>query len=144
MNVLLALSLFLLATSLRADGPETMEVFTDSRFPVTGLEDIRQRSGARVTIHDLGAPAGLEETLSGGLPNTEAEALQVVRQRFSASFGELRQRFLQAYQGHTQAMTYGIDRYPAVVFDGRAVLYGVTDLVDALARYHRWKEVQTP
>ena len=29
-------------------------------------------------------------------------------------------------------MQYGIDRYPAVVFDGEAVVYGVTDLTVAL------------
>ena len=29
---------------------------------------------------------------------------------------------------------------PAVVFDGQAVIYGVTDIDEALARYHQWRE----
>ena len=36
-----------------------------------------------------------------------------------------------------------VDRYPAIVFDGRAVVYGVTDLVQALNRYEAWQREQT-
>ena len=38
----------------------------------------------------------------------------------------------------TAARRYGIDRYPAIVFDARAVIYGETDLRQALRRYARW------
>ena len=39
-----------------------------------------------------------------------------------------------------ERLQYGIDRYPAVVFDGRVVVYGVTDLVEALDRYEAWEQ----
>ena len=42
--------------------------------------------------------------------------------------------------GLAKAVQYGIDRYPAVVFDGRVVVYGVTDLVEALDRYEAWEQ----
>ncbi len=42
--------------------------------------------------------------------------------------------------GLAKAKQYGLDRYPAIVFDGRAVVYGVRDLGEALARYRQWRE----
>ena len=41
----------------------------------------------------------------------------------------------RAASGLLKATEYGIDRYPAVVFDGHAVVYGVTDLDEALRRF---------
>ncbi len=37
-------------------------------------------------------------------------------------------------------MRYGIDRTPAMVFDGQAVIYGVSDVDEAIERYTRWRE----
>ena len=45
--------------------------------------------------------------------------------------------------GLAKAVQYGVDRYPAIVFEGRAVVYGVTDLVEALNRYEAWQREQT-
>jgi len=33
-----------------------------------------------------------------------------------------------------------VDRYPAIVFDGQAVVYGVTDVETALAHYQKWRQ----
>jgi integrating conjugative element protein (TIGR03757 family) len=41
--------------------------------------------------------------------------------------------------GLVQAMQYGIDRYPAIVFDGKAVVYGITDVRAATQRYQQWQ-----
>jgi integrating conjugative element protein (TIGR03757 family) len=40
--------------------------------------------------------------------------------------------------GLAKAIQYGVDRYPAIVLNERAVVYGVTDLVEALNRYEAW------
>ena len=45
----------------------------------------------------------------------------------------------RAASGLLKAAEYGIDRYPAVVFDGDAVVYGVTDLDEALRHYREWQ-----
>ncbi len=37
-------------------------------------------------------------------------------------------------------MQYGVDRYPAIVFDGKAVVYGVTDVKAATRLYEQWRE----
>jgi len=41
----------------------------------------------------------------------------------------------RAASGLLKAAEYGIDRYPAVVFDGYAVVYGVTDLDEAFRHF---------
>jgi integrating conjugative element protein (TIGR03757 family) len=45
--------------------------------------------------------------------------------------------------GLAKAVQYGVDRYPAVVVNGTVVVYGVTDLVDAAARYEAWRRGQS-
>ena len=44
--------------------------------------------------------------------------------------------------GLAKAVQYGVDHYPAIVFNGTAVVYGVTDLVEAVQRYDTWHEAQ--
>ena len=52
----------------------------------------------------------------------------------------LQQQLITAYQGLSVAIQYQIDRYPAVLFDrGKAVVYGVTDLQQALGWYRQWQ-----
>ncbi|MEA2093693.1 MAG: DUF1525 domain-containing protein [Pseudomonadota bacterium] len=41
--------------------------------------------------------------------------------------------------GLARALQYGIDRYPAIVFDGQLVVYGVTELGQALHQYYHWQ-----
>ena len=45
----------------------------------------------------------------------------------------------QSAAGLINAAEYGVDRYPAIVFDGNAVVYGVTDIGEALRHYRKWK-----
>ena len=52
----------------------------------------------------------------------------------------LRERVETAYRGRLRAAELGVDRLPAVVFDGEAVVYGVTDLAEAVRLYRRWQQ----
>jgi integrating conjugative element protein (TIGR03757 family) len=52
----------------------------------------------------------------------------------------LSHRLENAGNGLVQAMHYGIDRTPAIVFDRQAVIYGVTELDDAIEQYAQWRE----
>ncbi|MCP4040978.1 MAG: DUF1525 domain-containing protein, partial [Gammaproteobacteria bacterium] len=38
-----------------------------------------------------------------------------------------------------KAMQYGVDRIPAIVFDGKVVVYGMTNLKAALDHYRTWR-----
>jgi integrating conjugative element protein (TIGR03757 family) len=60
-------------------------------------------------------------------------------QRIQHLDAQIRSRMQSSAQGLAKAMQYGIDRYPAVVFDGQAVVYGVTDLQAAIGHYQTWR-----
>ena len=49
-----------------------------------------------------------------------------------------------AAEGLGRAVGYGLDRYPAIVIDGAAVLYGTTDVAQAITRYQAWRRAGTP
>ena len=50
----------------------------------------------------------------------------------------------RAAMGLAKAVQYGVDRYPAIVFDGQMVVYGVTDLEAALQYYRAWRTGRQP
>ena len=132
------LIMILLLTPLAAagDGPREIEIFTDPGYPVTGVGAARE-SGITVTVYDLSAPKRAARTLGAGLPANLEQARAIVLERVNAiGAEEMKRRFKNAYRGQIQAVRYRLERYPAIVFDrGRAVVYGMTDAVEALRQY---------
>jgi integrating conjugative element protein (TIGR03757 family) len=57
----------------------------------------------------------------------------MVRQRLHAGGSALQHRLTAAYQGVTDAWSLGITQIPAVIVDGRYVVYGVPDVNRAVA-----------
>ena len=119
-----------------------IEVFTTGEQPVVGGEHERLRT-ATVTIYAVDGLERFESGLSEGLPAdpdaAKAEALRRIQHLDEARMGPAK----NAAFGLAKAAQYGVDRYPAIVFDGRAVVYGVTDLVEALDLYEAWQREQT-
>ena len=115
-----------------------VEVFTTAGRPVTGAAHDRLRAAA-VTTYAVDGLERFESRLSEGLPAdakaAKAEALRRVQQLDDAHMAPAK----NAAIGLAKAVQYGIDRYPAVVFDGQVVVYGLTDLVEALDRYDAWR-----
>ena len=117
----------------------TVEAFTDSgQLPISVL----QKPGLTVTLYDLSAPKHIEQELSAGLSTNPEAAAKVASQFIQANQETLAQRLMMAYQSHTKAMDYGLTHYPALVFNGQAVIYGVTDVLDGLNRFQTWQETQ--
>jgi integrating conjugative element protein (TIGR03757 family) len=116
----------------RVQGEPAIEVFTDAtRFKVT--------SAGAATVYDLSAPRRLAADLGRGLPRDPAAAEAIARARIADAAGSLR----AAYEGPTRALRYGLAKLPAVVFgEGRAVVYGVTDVAEAIRWYRRWQEAR--
>jgi len=118
-----------------------IEVFTTSEQPVVGAEHKRART-ATITSYAVDGLERFELELSEGLPadpdTAKAAALRRIQRLDDARMAPAK----DAAFGLAKAVQYGVDRYPAIVFDGRAVVYGVTDLVQALDRYESWQREQ--
>ena len=119
----------------------SIEVLTTSERAVSGADHERLRTAA-VAIYAINGLERFESGLSEDLPTdpkaAKAEALRRVQQLDDA-------RMVQAENaavGLAKAVQYGVDRYPAIVFDRRSVVYGVTDLVEALDLYDAWQREQ--
>ena len=119
-----------------------IEVFATSGRAVVGADHERLRT-ATVTIFVVDGLERFESGLSEGLPAdpdvAKAEALRRIQHLDDARMVPAK----NAAFGLAKAVQYGVDRYPAIVFDGRAVVYGVTDLVQAIDRYEAWQREQT-
>lgn len=124
---------------VRAGEVLSVEVFTAAERPVTGADHDRLRA-AVVTTYAVDGLERFESRLSEGLPAdasaAKEEALRRVQQLDDTRMAPAK----NAAIGLAKAVQYGIDRYPAVVFNRRVVIYGVTDLVEALDRYNAWQQ----
>lgn len=119
-----------------------IEVFSTSEQPIVGAEHERLRT-ATVRIYAVDGLERFESGLSEGLPAdpdaAKAEALRRIQLLDDARMAPAK----NAAFGLAKAVQYGVGRQPAIVFDGRAVVYGVTDLAQALDRYEAWQREQT-
>ena len=118
-----------------------IEVFTSSERPITGADHERLQA-ATVTSYSVDGLDRFESALSEGLPaapeTAKAEALRRIQQLDDARIVPAKSVAI----GLVKAVQYGVDRYPAIVFDEQAVVYGMTDLVEAVDHYDAWKREQ--
>jgi integrating conjugative element protein (TIGR03757 family) len=126
--------------------PPFVEVFTVSGSPITPNADPRQSTSSIIDLHvyELDGIQRIEAKLSQGLTADPDQSKRVVLHRYQQLHEADRARMQQAAIGLAKAVQYGVDRYPAMVFDGGAVIYGVTDIHQALLRYRQWREGRRP
>ena len=95
-------------------------------------------------VYELNRIQLVETELSNDLPTDSNQSKQITLQRIQ----RLDKRALAAVQnasvGLAKAMQYGVDRYPAIMFDGDMVVYGLTDLRVALDHYQTWRAGARP
>ncbi|MBB6366717.1 integrating conjugative element protein (TIGR03757 family) [Xanthomonas sacchari] len=112
---------------------DDVRIFTDEAHPVAIVP------GA--TVVELDAPARLVSELSAGLPVDPQRAEAMLRQRLaSPGFADRQKKIGLAYQAVADAYSLGVAKLPAVVVDGRYVVYGDADTRRALgciAAYRR-------
>lgn len=118
--------------SWASDGPHSIEVFTDSTLHEVG-------DTGNVTVYVIDRIDQLERALSKDLSTDPEKAKQEALLRFQTMDARLSQQLENAANGLVKAKHYGIDRYPAIVFDGEAVVYGVTDVDAAKSGYLQWQ-----
>lgn len=117
-----------------------IEVVTSDLFPVTNLH-VLQGQGFSVKVYNLDDGKRLVAQIGANLPNNQNAAKSALQQRFKKMGKEqVKAKFIQAYQVVTLSTKYGLSRYPAVVFNhGESVIYGETNLIQALRHYQQWK-----
>lgn len=100
--------------------------------------------GVDVRIYELNEILRVEVELTSDLPADPEKSKRMTLQRIQRLDEQIRSRMQSAAHGMAKAMQYGIDRIPAIVFDGQSVVYGVTDLQAAIAYYQTWQTMGQP
>ncbi len=96
-----------------------------------------------LNIYTLDGIQRIQTTLSRDLPNDPEDSKRIVLQRIQQLTASDRANLQRAAVGLAKAVQYGVDRYPAIVLNGRLAIYGVTHLSEALHRYQQWQESNT-
>ena len=113
-------------TDIQLDG-------TPSFFNSKNLSEIE------LQIYQLDGIQRFEAKLSSNLPTDPNRSKQIAVQRIQQLDEQTMAAVQNAAVGLAKAMQYDINRYPAIVFDGEAVVYGLTDLSSALDHYRTWR-----
>jgi len=95
-------------------------------------------------VYKLNGIQLVEEELSNGLTADPEWSKRKILQHIQILDGHSRMRMQHSAIGLSKAIQYGVDRVPAIVFDGQAVVYGVTDMRAAFARYEAWRKEAKP
>jgi integrating conjugative element protein (TIGR03757 family) len=148
-QLMVAMALMVLSLTLAyANTPlHSIEVVFNDQTPVSNVSLIQpalQAQGVTVGLYSLDAPATVRNTLSQGLPAHVELAKKILLQRLNLDgSAALNARYQMAYQALIKSLEYGLDRFPAIVFNhGQAVVYGVTDLAVAVQIFQRWQANQ--
>lgn len=124
-GVLLTLATLAFAQAVAAD--PRIAVFTVSALPVSAPPG--------VPIYQLDALRQIEAELSAGLPSDPDQAMRVAQQRIQDRALAFKDQVTAAGTGAGLALKYGIDRVPAIVFDGASVVYGESSVERALSQW---------
>ena len=121
--------------------PATIDIFTTAEFPIERSHFITDTPRARLTkltVYRVDGLEELEQRLSENLPSDPARARDVALKRMQSGGLRIRQLAQHGADALEGAIRYRIDRYPAMVFnDGESVIYGVTNVEDAVVIYLR-------
>ena len=145
-------SLVLFADTAFADkrGPnprQDIEVFTSAQCPIVDTDAKRAGShlqGLEITVYEIDGIQSIERNLSLNLPAEPQLSKQMALHRIQRLDAQTRSSMQSVAMGLAKAMQYGVERYPAIVFNGESVVYGVTDLTVALEQYRAWQRGQRP
>jgi integrating conjugative element protein (TIGR03757 family) len=126
--------------------PSSIVVVKDDLTRLTKSEELDRLlklHKIQVDVYDINAVDHFEGKINKILPGDESKAKQVIEEYIARTGREaFEQEAIQAYQGLMAVVRFELEKYPAIVFDETSVIYGVTDLDDALKRYSAWKSVQ--
>lgn len=123
--------------------PTSIEIFTTADQPIGAIDRLPAEHPS-IRIHNLDAIKGLEVELSQRLSADPDKAERQLLERLQQLSGSTRSQLEHSAMSLARAMQYGLEKYPAIVFDGDLVVYGLTDLSVALMHYRLWRSSETP
>ena len=127
-----ALGFALVLAASPAAGAGDVVAFTLSSMPLRGA--------GTATVHVLDARDGYAAAFGADLPADPERALAEARRRMATAAGRAAlARIAAAGAGNALASRLGIEKLPAVVVDGRYVVYGVRDVARAVERVEAWR-----
>jgi len=130
---MLLLPLFVGASSL----PHKIEVFYDS--DIKGVKEVAIK-GVDVKYFMLDKGDKLTSSLDDILPTNLNSAARFMSDYSNSPEGKAKIRaIVDGYQGVGRAYGIGVKKLPAIVFDEKYVVYGTTNIKDALKL---WKELK--
>lgn len=97
---------------------------------------------AGVTVVKLDTAGAIEAELSAKLPSDPARAVAVARERLRQGGADLQRSLAVAYEQIAEAWSLGVTTLPAVVVDGRYVVYGEPDAARAIAKIEAFRREQ--
>ncbi|MEA3278207.1 MAG: TIGR03757 family integrating conjugative element protein [Pseudomonadota bacterium] len=116
-----------------------IEVFTSQDLPIQSLKRGDPSASTKTEVYEVDGIDSLDAMLSKQLPPDPQAAKRLAQERSGQLKASRVDAARQAAIGLLKAAEYGIDRYPAIVLDGQAVVYGVTDVGEALRHYRMWQ-----
>ena len=120
--------------------PRSIEIFTTTDQPINAIDRfVEKHMHVAIQIHTLDAIKGLEDTLSQGLAADPEKAKRLVLDRLQQLNKGTRSQLEHSATALAKAVQYGVEKYPAMIFDGELVVYGLTDLSVALMHYGLWR-----
>ena len=108
------------------------------------LSSMPLRAAGGAQVHVLDARDGHAEAFGAGLPGDPERALAEVKRRMATAEGRAAlARIAAAAAGNALAGRLGIEKLPAVVVDGRYVVYGMRDVARAVEGVEAWRAEAT-
>ncbi|MCB1736182.1 MAG: TIGR03757 family integrating conjugative element protein [Gammaproteobacteria bacterium] len=138
-TALLIIAILYLDVGSALAGEDSMiEAFTVSGIPIAKAFEAG-RDSRTVYVYEIDGIESIERDLSIDMPADPEKSKRIALDRIQHMDDQSKATMRMVAQGLAKAMQYGVDRYPAIVFDGQAVVYGVTDVQTALAHYRVWR-----
>ena len=137
--------LFVLSHAAQAENqivmtPTSIDIFTTTDQPISAINRfVEEHLSIGIQVHKLDAIKGLEYTLSQGLSADPDKAKRLVLERLQQLNKGTRSQLEHSATALAKAVQYGVEKYPAMVFDGELVVYGLTDLSVAVMHDRLWR-----
>ncbi len=140
LSAVLALLLGELSHAENLTSATRMEFFITADQPIKRLDAfVLKHPEITLRIHTLDAIENLEDELSRDLPADPRSAKRLALARLKQLSKDTRAQLKHSATSIATALHYGIEQYPAIVFDAEFVVYGLTNPFRALEHYRRWR-----